>query len=376
MQCNQLLNEEKRKILSLVKHEFVSLDFSSLTMILDNNYNIPCWMDVYILIYKSKLPEDIKIYDIILKKLSQPILRFYFKSETGKYISNADEFMIKRYVRYLITGDKIKYNTKTQYIPNKEYIKEILKYKKFENCGLYLKHINRDEFIIYPIEYKITNTEEAKETYENIFDAYDLYKSLKLNKENLLENFKNAIILSKDKRMIATLSTILAYINCKFEIQDNYITIGKTNIKIVDEDSAKKFESDLHDAYQFFRNVINFKDKKDIVSEIYNKKISPDIMEQFEDNVTDYLKIIENKELIDWIITISRESKYTLKITFDEQGIFYIDGNIIITPQEAKDFYIEYMNTKKEKTAMMVYRANIISKVKHIWSTFIAKFKK
>ena len=39
MEYDKLLKEEKRRISNLINHEFVSLDFSNLKIILNNNYN-------------------------------------------------------------------------------------------------------------------------------------------------------------------------------------------------------------------------------------------------------------------------------------------------------------------------------------------------
>ena len=55
MQYDKLLAEEKRKLLNIVKHEFVSLDFSKMTDILDNNYSEPLWMDVSVLLYSLNI---------------------------------------------------------------------------------------------------------------------------------------------------------------------------------------------------------------------------------------------------------------------------------------------------------------------------------
>ena len=145
---------------------------------------------------------------------------------------------------------------------------------------------------------------------------------------------------------------------------------------IRNEDDAMVCQAKVIDAYHFFRNVINTQDKKDIVSEIYNQKISLDIKRQFEEHLQEYIKAIKNKELIDWIVTISKESKYTLKINFDEQGVFYIDGAIIVTEQDAKEYYIDYMDKKKEKLAMAVYNNNIVNKLKKVWNIFKSKFTK
>ena len=78
MQYDKLLTLEKRKILNIVKHEYVKLDFSKLTGILDNNYKEPLWMDFSVLLYKMNIKNpDILAYDILLKKLSKPFIRFY-----------------------------------------------------------------------------------------------------------------------------------------------------------------------------------------------------------------------------------------------------------------------------------------------------------
>ena len=375
MEYDKLLKEEKREISNLVNHEFIKLDFSKLKIILDNNYNEPRWMDIYILLYKANLPENIDVYDILLEKLSKPLLKFYFKDDDGKrYIVNGNEKIMSEYVRYLITNEKVLYNFDTQFIPDKEYIKAILKYNKFRKCGIYIKHVNENKFIIDPLNYEINNIEEAKSLYENIFEAYDLFNNIKLDTKNFLNNFESAINLGRDKRMIATLSTMLTYFDLKFIIKEDYITINNTNIKITDEESAKGFQSHLLDSYQFFRNVINTGNKKDIVSEVYNKKVSSDIMKQFAGEVDKYLNIVENKDLTDWIMTISRESKYTLNIKFDEQGIFYIEDSIIVTPLDAREYYIDYMENKPEKVSMVAYQNNLINRIKKVWNVIRSKF--
>lgn len=377
MDYDKLLREEKRKIATLVHHQFVDLDFSNLQLILDNNYNEPRWMDVYILLYKAKLPADIDAYDILLEKLSKPLLKFYFKKNDGKrYIVSADDRIMHEYVRYLITGEKVAYSFDAQYIPDKEYIKEILKFNKFRKCGIYLQHEEENNFIVLPIQNKITNIDEARELYEKIFDAYDLFVQLKLEKENFLENFDACLELGKDKRMIATLSTMLTYFDIQFMIHDGVITIANTNISIVDEETAKGFESHLLDTYQFFRNVVNSENKRDIVSEVYNKKVSPEIMKQFTSEIARYLNVVENKDLIDWIITIARESKYTLDIYFDAQGVFYINDEIIVTPLDAREFYIDYMDKKKDKVSMVLYQKGILNRLKRVWDAFKSKMKK
>ena len=372
-----LLKDEKRKISSLIKHDFVKLDFSNLKLILDNDLNEPKWMDVYILLYKAKLPQDIISYDILLNKLSSPFLKFYFKKDGKRYIANADEKMIREYIRFLTEKDTTEYEIETQFIPNKDYIEKLLKFEKFNKCGIWLTHIKENEFVLKPINYKITNIEEAQTIYDKIFDAYDLFNNLELNVNNFLENFETCLKLGKDKRMLATLSTILSCFKCNFVIEADYIGIKDTNLQITDEETAKAFQAYLLDTYQFFRNVVNTEHKRDIVSEIYNKKVSPEIIKQFEANMPLYLKIAQNKDLVDWIITISKESKYTLKITFNEHGIFNIDGKTIKTPNEAKEFYIDYMEKNKDKIgSMMLYHSNIVTRIKSIWGKIKAKFRR
>lgn len=376
MLYNQLLIEEKRKLLTLVKKKFIELDFSKVTAILDNNLYNTRWMDVYMLIYKCNLPPDIIIYDILLKKLSSPILRLYFKDCDKSYISNANEFMISRYVWYLITKDTTKYNIEVQFVPKKDYIKEILKFNRFFESGIYLKNIDENKFAIVPTKYEFDNIDDAIDLYNKCLDAYDIYRSLKLDVNNFDNNIETAIEFGKDKRMIATISNILSYFNLKFSLKDDYITLEDTDLKITNEHEADRFQVKLIDAYQFFRNVVNTKNKKDIVSEVYNRKLSPEIRNQFEINVVNYLKVIENQELIDWIITISKESKYTLNITFDAQGVFYIDNEIITNATDAKEFYIDYMDKKKEKLAMALYKNTLVKRIKNLWNKVRAKFVK
>ena len=73
---------------------------------------------------------------------------------------------------------------------------------------------------------------------------------------------------------------------------------------------------------------------------------------------------------------IVKNINYTLNITFDDQGVFYIDGEIITSPLDAKEFYIDYMDKKKEKLAMAIYKNNILTKIKNAWNRFKAKFAK
>ena len=377
MQYDKLLTLEKRKILNIVKHEYVKLDFSKLTGILDNNYKEPLWMDFSVLLYKMNIKNpDILAYDILLKKLSKPFIRFYFKDGEKRYVATEQEFFMKQYLWYLITKEPFSYNINTQYIPSKEYTKQILKLDKFTNLGVYINHVNEDTFKLDPINESFSDIDGAEVIYNGLIEIQDLNKSLKLETKNFLENYQIAKKLAKDKRMIATLSNILSSFKCKFILKEGYITVPETDFAINDEETAMSFQSKVIDAYHFFRNVINTENKKDIVSEIYNKKVAPEIKEQFESEMVSYLKLLKNRELIDWIVTISKESKYTLKINFDDQGVFYIDGAIIVTPAEAKEYYIDYMDKKKEKLAMAVYNNNIVNKIKKVWNIFKNKFSK
>lgn len=377
MQYDKLLAEEKRKLLNIVKTENIILDFSKVTGILDNYYSEPLWMDLSVLLYNLKIKDpEITIYDILLKKISEPFVRFYFKDGEKRYIATEKEFFIKQYVRYQITKEPISYSINVQYIPQKDYIKQLLKLDKFSGYGIYLKHITEDKFSLSPINECFSNIDEAEIVYNGLIEVQDLVKSLNLEVKNFLKNYETAKILAKDKRMIATLSNILSSFNCKFVIKNNYITVPNTDINIITEDDATSFQAKIVDAYHFFRNVINTEKKRDIVSEIYNKKVAPEIKEQFENNISEYLNVVKNRELIDWIVTISKESKYTLKINFDGQGVFYIDGAIIVTAQDAKEYYIDYMDKKKEKLSMAVYNNNIVNKIKRVWNIFKSKFTK
>ena len=359
-----------------MEKKYVKLDYSKMTAVFENNLNAPRWMDIYTLIYKCNLPPDIKAYDILLKKLSTPLMRFYFKDGDKRYITNANERMITRYVWYLITKDTVEYYIETQFIPKKDYIKEILKFNRFYNSGVYLKNIDENKFNIAPTKYEFDDINDAIALYNKFLDAYDIFKSLKLTTRNFIENLNMAIEFGKDKRLIATLSNILSYFNLEFVLRDDYITMNGTSYKITNESEADRFQVKLIDAYQFFRNVVNTNNKKDIVSEVYNRKLPQDIRKQFERNLVNYFRITENQELIDWIITISKESKYTLVITFDDQGVFYIDNSIITNVNDAKEFYIEYMDKKKEKLAMTVYKNTIVNRIKNIWNKVRAKFVK
>ena len=50
VQYNQLLIEEKRKLLAIMEKKYVKLDFTKMTAIFENNLDAPRWMDIYILI--------------------------------------------------------------------------------------------------------------------------------------------------------------------------------------------------------------------------------------------------------------------------------------------------------------------------------------
>lgn len=376
MQYNKLLLEEKGKILNLIDKKYIKLDFSKLTSIVENNLSNPRWMDIYILIYKAGLAPDIMAYDILLKKLSKPILKLNFECDDNCYVLDANKTVIDLYLWYLINNEPVDFYAETKYIPGKEYVKELLKFNKFSSCGIYLENVENSKFKVSPINYEFDNVDDAMVCYNKILDAYEVFTSLKLVKENFIANFSEAVKHGKDKRMLATISNILSYFNLQFELKHDYITLKDSHFKITNEKEADKFQVKLIDAYQFFRNVINTQDKKDIVSEVYNRKLDENIRRQFEEHVNEYFNILKDQELVDWIITISKESKYTLNITFDNQGVFYINDNIITSALDAKEFYIDYMDTKKEKLAMVIYKNNIISRIKNIWNKFRAKFAK
>ncbi len=374
MAQENMLREEKRRLLGLMNYEYVKLDFFKLTSTLDNNLNEPRWMDVYVLLYKAGLPADITVYNILLEKLSKPVFWFYFIDGEKRYLANADELLIKRYIYYLITGESAKYYVKSQYIPRKDYIKEILKVSKFSECGIYLKHVNDNKFRVEPFNIEFETIDEAKKIYEELLDIKDFYTNINVDQKVFLNNYDTVLKLSKDKRMIATISNISSYFKGKFNIKDGFITMDGTDIKINDEETATSYQNAVIDAYHFFRNVINTTDRRDIISEMYNNNVSPEIKKEFEDNLSSYLKVIKNRDLIDWIVTISKESKYTLNITYDEQGVFYINGAIIVTPLDAKEYYIDYMDKKKEKLAVAIYKNTILNKIKTIWNKFRARF--
>ena len=376
MQYGKLLLEEKGKILNLMNQKFIKLDFSKLTSVVENNLADPRWMDLYILIYKSGLAPDIKAYDILLKKLSTSILKFSFTDGDKTYISNATDVAIDLYLWYLITGEATCYEAKVQFLPKKDYMKELFRFNKFYSAGITLENIDENRFRIAPTHFEFDNIDDAIVYYNQFLDAYDAYRSLKLSKANFIENINQAMEHGKDKRMLATISNILSYFNLQFILQDDYITLKGSHFKITNEKEADRFQVKLIDAYQFFRNIVNTEEKKDIVSEIYNRRLSAEIREQFEEHINEYFNAIQNQELVDWMITLAKESKYTLAITFDEQGVFYVDGNVITSPAEAKEFYIDYMDNKKEKLAIAIYKNNILNRIKNVWNKFRAKFAK
>ena len=227
-----------------------------------------------------------------------------------------------------------------------------------------------------PTDYEFDNEDDASIFYNKLLDAYDLFRSLNLDIKNFTKNINYAIEYGKDKRMIATLSNILSYFDLEFIIKNGYITMEGLGYAITNEADADKFQAKLIDAYQFFRNVVNTENKRDIVSEVYNKKLKPEIRKEFENSIIKIFKLLKNQNLVDWIITISKESHYTLNITFNDKGIYYIDNHIITNAGEAKEFYIYYMDKKKEKLAMTIYKNSIISKIRNIWNKLRARFVK
>ena len=123
MQYDKLLIEDKRKLLNIVKNEYVELDFSKLKNVFDNNYKEPLWMDVSVLLYNLNIKDaDILAFDILLNKFSKQFMRFYFKYGDKRYIATSNELVIKEYLWYLITKEPIKYTINTQYIPQKPKI--------------------------------------------------------------------------------------------------------------------------------------------------------------------------------------------------------------------------------------------------------------
>ncbi len=376
MQFDCLQREEKRKILSLVKDEYIDLNCSEIAAVLDNNCSEPRWMDVYVLLYKANLPQNISIYNILLEKLSQRINWFYFEKGDKNYLVNADECLIKAYLWYKITNEAITYKVKAKYIPHRDYVRKICKITKFADSGLHLKHISEDKFEVEPLNITFDSVQTARGVYDQLLDWNDFYKNVKMSKDILYDEYQSILKLSKDKRMLATISNATNYFDCSFIMQDGNIVLKNTDIIINDEETATEFQARIIDAYHFFRNVINTQDKKDIISEIYNKKVDPEIKRQYEENIASYIKITENRELIDWIVTISKESNYTLNITYDEQGVFYIDGAIIVTALDAKEYYIDYMDRKTEKLAVVIYKNNLVTKIKKIWTKFRARFAK
>ncbi|MBQ9279501.1 MAG: hypothetical protein IJ215_00400 [Clostridia bacterium] len=374
MRYSGTLIDENQKILSLISHEYVKLDFSSLSSLSVTNWNEPSFMDNYVLIYKANLPADITIYNILLEKLSSKIFLFTYINSSDTYIANADAFMIRAYVNYLITKEPVEYYIRAQFLPNKEYAKEILKVNKFTDCGVNVEHLGKNKFQITPLNITFENMEGAKSVYHDLLDLNDFCKDVNMDKGIILANYESVQKLSKDKRMLATLSNIKTYFGCQFNMKNGNIIFDGTEYMINDEESATAFQAKVIDAYHFFRNVINTKDKKDIISEIYNQKVSTEIKKEFLGNMASYINATKNQELVDWIVTISKESKYTLPISYDTQGIFYIDGAIIVTPLDAKEYYIDYMDKQREKLAMIIYKNNIIGKIKRIWDKFRARF--
>lgn len=376
MQFDCLQREEKRKVLSLMSHEYVNLDCSKIDTILENNCAQPRWMDTYVVLYKAKLPPDITIYNILLEKLSSQINWFYFEKDEKNYLVNANEVLIRLYLWYKITGEVVNFNARAQYIPHKDYVRKICKISKFAESGLHLKHISADKFEVEPLNLTFDSPETANSLYDDLLDWNDFYKNVKIPKDVLYSNYESVLKLSKDKRMLATISNITNYFECEFDLNNGNIVVPNTDVAINDEKSATDFQARVIDAYHFFRNVVNTNEKKDIISEIYNKNVNPVIKKQYEENLASYIRVTENRELIDWIVTISKESNYTLQITYDDQGVFYIDGAIIVTALDAKEYYIDYMDRKTEKLAVAIYKNNIVTKIKKMWNKFRARFAK
>lgn len=369
-----LQKEEKKKIFSIVNDEYVETDCSNIIGVLDNNCAEPRWMDVYVLMYNANLPRDITIYNILLEKLSQKLNFFCFERNGKSYLVNANDIFIRTKLWYDISKEPVKINVMAKYIPNKEYVKEICKMTMFTDSGLDVKHIEGDLFEIEPLGLRFDNSEKANKTYEELLDWNDFYRNVKMDKRYLYDDYDAVLKLSKDKRMLATISNLTSFFSCKFCMRDKKIAFENTDVVINNESSAMEFHAKVIDAYHFFRNVINTNNKKDIISEIYNGKIDPEIKKQFEENMHLYINAIKNTELIDWVVTISKESNYSLNIKYDSQGVFYIEDAIIVTPLDAKEYYIDYMDRKKEKLAMAIYKNNLVTRIKKIWNKFRARF--
>ena len=71
--------------------------------------------------------------------------------------------------------------------------------------------------------------------------------------------------------MLATISNATNYFECEFDLVDGNLILPNTNIVINDEQTATDFQARIIDAYHFFRNVINTKDKKDIIRYVEEK---------------------------------------------------------------------------------------------------------
>ena len=82
-------------------------------------------------------------------------------------------------------------------------------------------------------------------------------------------------------------------------------------------------------------------------------------MNDFTNNIAKYSNVFaNNKSLCEWVITVSRESKYKLKITVNDYGVFNVGGTKISTEQEAERFYVDYMEHKSERTSMVTYKGS------------------
>ena len=207
MQFDCLQREEKRKIISLMKNEYIDLDCSKISAILDNNCDEPRWMDVYVSLYEANLPPNISVFNILLEKLSQRINWFYFEKDHKNYLVNADEGLIKAYLWYKITNEPVNYKVKAQYIPHRDYVRKICKITKFEESGLYVKHISEDKFLVEPLNLTFDSIQTAREVYDQLLDWNDFYKNVKMPKQFLYDEYQTVLKLSKDKRMLATTLT-------------------------------------------------------------------------------------------------------------------------------------------------------------------------
>ena len=101
----------------------------------------------------------------------------------------------------------------------------------------------------------------------------------------MLKDFKNSIDEYKNQTMINTNE-----VNNAIKTASNLVSALTTNQNLKGQFGEDCLESILKVCYpneniNYFKQyrVVNAENKKDIVSEIYNKKVSPVIKEQFED---------------------------------------------------------------------------------------------